>query len=133
MDFEELERIGAAPTVEGELRSVAPWAWLLAIGGVLSGGILLAVFGLAATGEMSLGKIGALSRNLLLVLGLSAWLGSYLLFRLARASARLGRDPNAISLQQNMAIASWMWRGTMVVALAAGSLAVSIANDLFRA
>ena len=130
---EHRQQFELAPTVEGETLSSVPWAGFLLAAAVVGGGICIVVFVLQLA-ELGGGpKIAALSRNLLLVLGLSAWLGSYLLFRLIRRMARFVESPDFVRQREVMAAARWLWLSAMLIGLAGLAFCASIAADWYWA
>lgn len=133
MDFAEQQRLGVAPTPQGELRASVAWINFLAVAAAVLGALCVWIFFAQLGGAINFAKIAPLSRNLLLVLGLSTWLGSYLLFRLARSAARSARSPDVAHQRAAMLASSWFWRGAMLVALAVLALSLSVADDLFAA
>ena len=130
MEFDELAQIGAAPTAPGEVKASVPWVIFLLVASAICGCATCGIF-LAPAGRWTdFTKIEALRDVLLLVLGLSAWLGSYLLFHVAREMARFAREPDFARQRCVAAASCWLWCGIMLVTMAAFALGTSVTFDL---
>lgn len=118
------------PTLAGQALASRGWSHILAICGIAGGAGLITTCLVLEFGGFTQTKIGPFSRWLLLVLGLSGWLGSYLLFRLGREMARFATHPHRPAQLAVLALATRrFWQGVMLAVILVCALGVTLSYN----